>query len=44
MECKDCPYYFSDTEEKEVNGTRTVEETTAPYCHYGYNDGGAPCQ
>lgn len=34
MKCKDCPYWWID--ENSVNG--------APYCHYQYNDGYAPCE
>ena len=37
MKCKDCPYYWSDTDDK---GT----PINLPYCHYQWNDGYAPCE
>lgn len=37
IKCKDCPYFWSDTDE---NGT----PINRPSCHYQWNDGYAPCE
>lgn len=37
MKCKDCLYFFSDTNDK-------GEPITEEYCHYKYDDGYAPCE
>ena len=37
MKCKDCPYFFSDTDD---HGKPIARE----YCHYRWNDGYAPCE
>lgn len=42
MKCKDCVYYYADI----VLDDETDEFTEIgdAYCHYGYNDGYAPCE
>lgn len=37
MKCKDCPYYFSNTD----NEGRPTE---SPRCQYRWDDGYAPCE
>ena len=32
IKCKDCGYYWADADGE------------IPYCHYGWNDGEAPCE
>lgn len=38
MKCSDCAYFWPDVDE------RTGEPTSTAYCHYGYDDGYAPCE
>lgn len=37
MKCKECPYFFSDTDDR---GNPISRES----CHYRWNDGYAPCE
>lgn len=37
MKCKDCPYFWSDCDEK-------GNPIDRPYCHYQWDDGYAPCE
>lgn len=45
MKCKDCPYYWADTEEYVGDDGQVHLRTVGrEYCHYNYNDGNAPCE
>ena len=35
MDCRDCPYYWSDDDNDLIN---------FEHCHYQWNDGCAPCE
>lgn len=37
MKCKECPYYWSDTDNE-------GKPVSREYCHYIWNDGYAPCE
>lgn len=37
LKCKDCPYHWADCNDK-------GEPIGAPYCHYQWDDGYAPCE
>lgn len=45
MKCKDCPYYWADTEEYVGDDGQVHLRTVGrEHCQYGYNDGYAPCE
>lgn len=45
MLCKDCVYYWADTEEYiGEDGQTHLREVGRPHCQYNYNDHDAPCE
>ena len=45
MDCKNCPYYWADTEEYIGEDGKTHLRTVGrEHCQYNYNDGYAPCE
>lgn len=45
MKCTECPYYWADAVERiGEDGKTHLEVVGREYCHYGYNDGYAPCE